>query len=649
VDFFRYKYSAVILIFGFFLTPISAEATLYAPGETLDPSCAPTDVNCGVTDIIASGTANGIPFYAASGSALSATTTFTILPSGKMGVGTTTPNWNFQVAGTRPSFVLTDASAGTNLKHWVLSSMGGNLYIGTSTDAFGTSSPAAISISNAGVVTLSSALPVASGGTGLTSFTANQVLYTNGAGTGLLSAATSTLNIGGTAANVTGTVAIANGGTGWASIQTGAIPYGNGTTRLSTTTQGTGGQILAWLNGVPSWQSTTTMSIGGNAANVTGTVAIANGGTGTTGLTSNQFTFYNGTALVSASTTAISNAGGWIGIGTTTPRWLLTLASSTAPQLTLTDGSSTNFPWTLRSSGGNLYIATSSPTTFATSTTPALSIVSSSGSISGIIGIGTSTPWGKLSVEMGTLSPAFVVSNAGSTTPAFIVTGVNQNGRVGIGTTTPATTLEVGTSTAPNVTLDWYTNCTAFSTNANGLFACSASDERLKEDIVPLDASSTLAALNTLNPVSFYWNSETDRGTEQQYGFIAQDVAKVFPNLVTKTSPTPLTPDGTLTLNYNGLIAPIVLAIQHLATQVASFADSVTTNVLTAITGNFTHVRTEDLCLGSTCITETQLQQLLQGQPSQPAEAPVVSPTEEAPVSEPPQDASSTDILTPAN
>ena len=52
------------------------------------------------------------------------------------------------------------------------------------------------------------------------------------------------------------------------------------------------------------------------------------------------------------------------------------------------------------------------------------------------MGVASGTPWGKLSVEMDTTSPAFVVSNAGSTTPSLYIGGVNQNGFVGFGTTT---------------------------------------------------------------------------------------------------------------------------------------------------------------------------------------------------------------------
>lgn len=66
----------------FFIVPLAAQAALYLPGATLDPACAPTDPNCGISTIVASSTANSIPYYAANGSALSATSTFQILSNG---------------------------------------------------------------------------------------------------------------------------------------------------------------------------------------------------------------------------------------------------------------------------------------------------------------------------------------------------------------------------------------------------------------------------------------------------------------------------------------------------------------------------------------------------------------------------------------
>ncbi|TAK59217.1 hypothetical protein EPO14_00135, partial [Patescibacteria group bacterium] len=82
---------------------------------------------------------------------------------------------------------------------------------------------------------------------------------------------------------VTGTLPVANGGTGWGAIQASAIPYGNGTGALATTTAGTNGQVLAYLNSIPSWVATTTFSSGLTYAggNVTNTGVLSNiAGTG---------------------------------------------------------------------------------------------------------------------------------------------------------------------------------------------------------------------------------------------------------------------------------------------------------------------------------------------------------------------------------
>ena len=115
------------------------------------------------------------------------------------------------------------------------------------------------------------------------------------------------------------------------------------------------------------------------------------------------------------------------------------------------------------------------------------------------------------------------------------------------------------------------------------------SDQRLKTNISDLDGSSSLAEINALNPVTFNW-IDPAKSSVPQFGFIAQQVDQVFPNLVSTTSPTALTPDGTLSLNYIDLISPIIAAIQELdkevtslASTVAGFAQSFTTQVLTAV------------------------------------------------------------------
>ena len=69
------------------------------------------------------------------------------------------------------------------------------------------------------------------------------------------------------------------------------------------------------------------------------------------------------------------------------------------------------------------------------------------------LGVGTTSPWAQLSVEMDTSNPAFVVSNSGSSSPAFYVGGVNQDGRVGIGTVSPTGGLHVKSANPGNQAL----------------------------------------------------------------------------------------------------------------------------------------------------------------------------------------------------
>ncbi len=131
--------------------------------------------------------------YVCSGGSLTSNACPTGTPSGtgnlvvanKLAVGTSTPNFNLTVAGTRPSIDITDTSAGTNLKHWLISSQGGNLYIGTSTDAYATTSIAALTLTNNGRVGIGTTTPSKQ-------FSISDLLYVGASGTSSLGVATST-------------------------------------------------------------------------------------------------------------------------------------------------------------------------------------------------------------------------------------------------------------------------------------------------------------------------------------------------------------------------------------------------------------------------------------------------------------------------
>jgi hypothetical protein len=86
------------------------------------------------------------------------------------------------------------------------------------------------------------------------------------------------------------------------------------------------------------------------------------------------------------------------------------------------------------------------------------------------------------------------------------------------------------------------------------------SDERLKKNIEPVE--DVLSKLNSLQPKKYHFleNSDVD---EKHYGFIAQDLEKIFPELV---SVTPDDGDGIVDLrmvSYTELIPILVKAVQE--------------------------------------------------------------------------------------
>ena len=78
------------------------------------------------------------------------------------------------------------------------------------------------------------------------------------------------------------------------------------------------------------------------------------------------------------------------------------------------------------------------------------------------------------------------------------------------------------------------------------------SDRRFKDNIAPL--KNSLQKISALQGVSFTMKSDNNHRTE--FGFIAQDVRAIFPELVQQA------PEGTLTMNYIGLIGPMAEAIK---------------------------------------------------------------------------------------
>ncbi len=89
------------------------------------------------------------------------------------------------------------------------------------------------------------------------------------------------------------------------------------------------------------------------------------------------------------------------------------------------------------------------------------------------------------------------------------------------------------------------------------------SDARLKKDVATLDKAQGLDAVRKLRPVTYGWND--GRSKETEIGFIAQEVQKLIPSIVSTLSEKAKDGSHYLGVQYDRLIAPLVLAVQQLA------------------------------------------------------------------------------------
>lgn len=160
-------------------------------------------------------------------------------------------------------------------------------------------------------------------------------------------------------------------------------------TQISTTASSTLGGGINMTTGCFALNNICTTSLSGGSPN---TLTYWTSGSAVAATSSPTVGYITATSTLS---TAPSYFVSYVGFGTTTPQKPVQIASSTSVQLDLSDAANTH--WDFRASpDGNLYIGTSSATTYATNTPSALQI-----NTSGPPGwyIGTTTATGTLSYE----------------------------------------------------------------------------------------------------------------------------------------------------------------------------------------------------------------------------------------------------------
>lgn len=131
---------------------------------------------------------------------------------------------------------------------------------------------------------------------------------------------------------------------------------------------------------------------------------------------------------------------------------------------------------------------------------------------------------------------------------------IDQDGGVGIGLVVPTEQLDVnGNARFRAVGSGAFSS--SLNLTSNGTLTTNSSDRRLKTDITPL--SGSLSKLLMLNGVSFKWKEHMD-APQKDFGFIAQDVEPIFPEVVFTNKV-----DGYKGINYDRFIAVLTEAIKE--------------------------------------------------------------------------------------
>ena len=211
---------------------------------------------------------------------------------------------------------------------------------------------------------------------------------------------------------------------------------------------------LSYLDGVTSAIQT---QLNAKEPTIT-TLPVTKGGTGASTLTANYLLKGNGTSAVSAS--VVYDDGTNVGIGTSSPGTLLDV-NGVGRFGSLSSKISVGLNGDSISMNGDLYIQTSTanPLIFRTNFAEAMRITSS-----GNVGIGTSSPGGKLQVAAGGLGQFIVAYNGTSVNYTDVDTNIfrsaagtermriDSSGNVGISTSSPTTRLQIGDISAADAT-----------------------------------------------------------------------------------------------------------------------------------------------------------------------------------------------------
>ena len=446
-------------------------------------------------------------------------------------------------------YVLT-VNSGTAV--WAAQTGGGGSGTVTSVNASGGSTGLSFSggpITSSGTLTLGGTLIATYGGTGITNYAnANNALYSNSATT--LTAGTLPVAAGGTGISTTpsnGQIDIGNGsgftrttltagsginitnGSGAITIYTpitttGDLIIGNGTNSATRLAIGTNGYILTSNGTTASWQPSTSGSGTVNSGTSGQLAYYASTGTAVSGTAT-------GTGVITALSSAVTGSGGMV---------LSISPTLTTPTIGVATATSLSASGNITSSSGNITATTGNVT-----------------APGGYVSAGSSA---YPRIENG--AAGYYNIDFSSTTGISWQSGVGALSFGVSGTQVVAMTTSALTS---NVTP--YANQTSWTL---------ISDQTYKKDVTPKVVAESQQRILGLKPVDFTWIQDNKKDA----GFIAQDFEQIYPqNVVDYTDNKINQTVKAITINMN-FYSDIIAVIQDQQKQIIALQDRLTSHNL---------------------------------------------------------------------